>query len=66
MNDISLLQQQLKQSVDETKANQKLISKQVQANGQVVASLTLRQMENEAALQHSEHISLISAKDAQF
>jgi hypothetical protein len=29
MNDISLIQQQLKQSVDETKADQKLISKQV-------------------------------------
>jgi F0F1-type ATP synthase membrane subunit b/b' len=48
MNDISLIQQQLKKSVDETKADQKLISKQVQANGQAVASLTIRQMETEA------------------
>ena len=50
MNDISLIQQRLKQSVDETKAEQKIISKQVQANGQAVASLTLQQMENEAAM----------------
>jgi hypothetical protein len=45
MNDISIIQQQLKQSVDEIKAEQKIITKQVQANGQAVASLTLRQME---------------------
>jgi len=66
MNDISLIQQQLKQSVDDTKAEQKLISKQVQANGQAVASLTLRQMENEAAMHQSENVSLSSAEEAHF
>ena len=66
MNDISLIQQQLKQSVDDTKAEQKLISKQVQANGQAVASLTLRQMENEAALHQSENVSLGSGEEAHF
>jgi len=66
MNDISLIQQQLKQSVDETKEEQKIISKQVHADGQAVASLTLRQMENEAAMHQSENVSLSSAEEAHF
>jgi len=51
---------------EETKEEQKLISKQVQANGQAVASLTLRQMETEAALDHAEDNSVVSADDPQF
>lgn len=65
MNDISVQQQELKKDItetkrgiSETKEEQKLISKQVQANGQAVASLTLRQMETEAALDHSKMLLL--------
>jgi len=65
MNDISVQQQELKKDItetkrgiSETKEEQKLISKQVQANGQAVASLTLRQMETEATLDHSKMLLL--------
>jgi hypothetical protein len=66
INDISIQQQDLKKGVNETKEEQKLISKQVQANGQAVASLTLWQMETEAAMDHAEGNSMVSAEEPQF
>jgi hypothetical protein len=40
VNDIGVIQQELKKELTETKQDQKIISQQVQANGQAVASLT--------------------------
>ena len=59
MNDIGLIQQDIKQDLNATKDDQKLIAKQVQANGQVVASLTLRHMEKEVVSDHSDDVSVI-------
>jgi len=47
INDLGLIQQELKTEVTAAKEEQKKIVKQVQANGQAVASLTIRQMEKE-------------------
>jgi len=54
LNDVGITQQELKQQlsdtnqkVDQCSAQQRLIAKQVQANGQAVAQLTVRQFEND-------------------
>ena len=47
INDLGLIQQELKTQVTAAQEEQKKIVKQVQANGQAVASLTIRQMEKE-------------------
>ena len=47
INDLGLIQQELKTQVTAAQEEQKKIAKQVQANGQAVASLTIRQMEKE-------------------
>ena len=49
-----------------TREDQKLISKQVQANGQAVASLTIRQMEPEAQFDKYETSSSLSVEDQHF
>jgi hypothetical protein len=40
VNDIGVIKQELKKELTKTKQDQKIISQQVQANGQAVASLT--------------------------
>ena len=47
INDLGLIQQELKTQVTAAQEEQKKIAKQVQANGQAVASLMIRQMEKE-------------------
>ena len=59
MNDIALIQQEIKKDLTATKEQQKMIAQQVRANGQAVASLTLRQMEKEAVSDHSDDVSVI-------
>jgi hypothetical protein len=66
LNDLSLIQQDLKKELNGTREDQKLISKQVQANGQVVASLTIRQMEHEAKFDKSDTASNLSVEDQHF
>jgi hypothetical protein len=66
MNDIGQIQQELKKEFQEHKTEQKLISQQVLANGQAVASLTLRQMEVEAQSEHSESLSMLSEEDPNY
>lgn len=66
VNDIGLIQQELKKDISETKEQQTLISKQVHANGAAVASLTMRQMDHDAHFDHSDTISSISAEDTSF
>jgi hypothetical protein len=63
MNDIGVIQQELKKELTATKEDQKLIAKQVQANGQAVANLTLRHMENEALTDNSENNSVVFDDD---
>lgn len=57
VNDIGLIQQELKKENADIRDAQRVISQQVQANGQAVAALTLRQMEEEA---HSNQSDLSS------
>ena len=59
MNDIGLIQQEIKCDLNATKDDQKVIAKQVQANGQAVASLTLRHMEKEAVSNHFHDVSVV-------
>ena len=59
MNDIGVIQQEMQQELTSTKEDQKLIAKQVQDNGLVVATLTLKQMENEALSDHLDDNSVI-------
>jgi hypothetical protein len=59
MNDMALIQQEIKKDLQATKEDQKLIAQQVQANGQAVASLSLRIMEKEAVSEHSDDMSII-------
>lgn len=66
LNDFGIIQQELKKDISATQEEQQLISKQVQANGQAMASLTLRQMESEAKLDHSDTASHISLEDITF
>lgn len=66
VNDIGLIQQELKKEVAEAKEEQKVISKQVQANGQAVATLTLRQMDTEANFDITDGASLGSVEDQRF
>jgi hypothetical protein len=54
VNDIGVIQQELKKELTETKQDQKIVSQQVQANGQAVASLTLKQMEHGMQSDQSE------------
>lgn len=57
VNDIGLIQQELKKENADIRDAQRVISQQVQANGQAVAALTLRQMEEEV---HSDQSDLSS------
>lgn len=66
MNDLGIIQQGLKKEINVTREEQKLISKQVQANGQAVASLTIRQMEHEPQFDKSDTASSISVEDQHF
>ena len=60
MNSIGVIQQETKKELTATKEDQKLIAKQVQANGQAVATLTLlRQMEKDAMSDHSDGVSVV-------
>jgi hypothetical protein len=59
MNDIDLIQQDIKRDLNATKDDQRLIAKQVQANGQPVASLTLRTMKKEAIPDPFEDVSVV-------
>lgn len=59
MNDKALHQQEIKKDLQATKEEQRLIAKQVQANGQAVASLTLWTMETEAVSEHQDDASII-------
>jgi hypothetical protein len=54
MNDIGLIQQEMKRDLNTAKEEQKKIVQQVQANGQAVANLTLKQMERETLSDHSD------------
>jgi two-component sensor histidine kinase len=66
VNDIGLIQQELKKENSEIRDAQRVISQQVQAIGQAVAALTLRQMENEAHSNHSDVLSLLSEEVPSF
>jgi hypothetical protein len=59
VNDMSLIQQQIKKDLTTTREDQQKIAKQVQANGQAVASLTICQMENEALYDRSDDVLVI-------
>ena len=66
INDLGLIQQELKTQVTSAQEEQKKIAKQVQANGQAVASLTIRQMEKEKLEDSSDNASVVSAEDTVF
>lgn len=73
LNDIGLIQQDLKNQlqdnmrrVDNVVSDQKLITKQVKANGQAVAQLTLRQFEDEAQSASGSSVSMIFEEEAPF
>lgn len=59
MNDIGLIQQEMKRDLTTAKEEQKKIVQQVQANGQAVANLTLKQMERETLSDHSDGGSML-------
>jgi hypothetical protein len=59
MNDIGLIQQEMKRDLTSAKEEQKKIVQQVQANGQAVANLTLKQMERETLSDHSDGGSML-------
>jgi len=63
INDLGLIQQELKTQVTAAQEEQKKIAKQVQANGQTVASLTIRQMEKEKLEDSSDNASVVSAEE---
>jgi len=66
INDLGLSQQELKTQVTAAQEEQKKIAKQVQANGQAVASLTIRHMEKEKLDDSSDNASVVSADETVF
>ena len=63
INNMGVIQQEMKKAIIDTQAEQKVMSKQVQANGQAVAQLTIRQMDMENQSNHSADGSVIFEDD---
>jgi hypothetical protein len=59
VNDIGLIQQELKRDLHTAREDQKKIAQQVQANGHAVANMTLKQMEHEAVSDTSDGSSVV-------
>jgi hypothetical protein len=66
VNDIGLIQQEMKKDFQDQREAQRVMSQQVQANGQAVAALTLRTMEAEAQYDNSEEKSILSEEEPSF
>ena len=73
VNDIGELQQQMKAqmdirgaAMDNYSAEQHMIAQQVKANGAVVAQLTMRQFDNEAAYDDDDEVSMVFEEKESF
>jgi hypothetical protein len=66
VNDIGLIQQEMKKDFQDQREAQRVMSQQVQASGQAVATLTLRTMEAEAQYDNLEEEYILSEEEHSF